>query len=390
MKVFKILIPTNTLRKSNTNKKIPCFEDSKNDQTLLIEIDSKVDLSLSSIQQSQHEVKNDIKMLDRTDIKIGKLLGTGSFSNVHEVTLIKRNKEFTKQSKNRCHIIDDSKNQSERYVIKCLRKKLFKSMRYSIKDFEGEGRFLALLDHKNIVKLYGLPLHRHTRTMHFGAVRRCNHFIVMERLQETLGERIRAWKLPKNKDLGDSNVIYEAKIMTIKCSIAIQIARAILYIHREGIIYRDLKPSNIGFKEGNQVRLFDFGLARQLPLHEESQDGCYRMSIAGSRRYMAPEIFNTGRYNTNADVYSWSMVFYQMIVLKKPFDKFDDGLYQEFVVQIGERPDIAHLQLPHGIEKLLENCWSHDLSRRLSSIDLCDKLEMVVKCCKETEDALNK
>lgn len=56
------------------------------------------------------------------------------------------------------------------------------------------------------------------------------------------------------------------------------------------IIYRDLKPDNIGFDVRGDVKIFDFGLAKELPTSEKLADGTYNLTAdTGSMRYMAPE-----------------------------------------------------------------------------------------------------
>jgi serine/threonine protein kinase len=55
------------------------------------------------------------------------------------------------------------------------------------------------------------------------------------------------------------------------------------------VVYRDLKPDNVGFDVRGDVKIFDFGLSRQLP-SEKLKDGTYNMTgDTGSPRYMAPE-----------------------------------------------------------------------------------------------------
>jgi serine/threonine protein kinase len=62
-----------------------------------------------------------------------------------------------------------------------------------------------------------------------------------------------------------------------------------VYFTNCSIVYRDLKPDNVGFDVRGDVKIFDFGLSRQLP-SEKLKDGTYNMTgDTGSPRYMAPE-----------------------------------------------------------------------------------------------------
>ena len=61
--------------------------------------------------------------------------------------------------------------------------------------------------------------------------------------------------------------------------IAIPIAEAMKYLHSKNVIYRDLKPSNVGFDQNGTIKLFDFGLAREITDPGKCMTGC-----TGSRR----------------------------------------------------------------------------------------------------------
>jgi serine/threonine protein kinase len=80
-------------------------------------------------------------------------------------------------------------------------------------------------------------------------------------------------------------------------SCALGIACGMEYLHQNEIILRHLKPENIGFDALENVKLFDFGMARHL--QDISEQG-----IAGSLRYMAPETVLAIGSNTKSDVYS--------------------------------------------------------------------------------------
>lgn len=77
------------------------------------------------------------------------------------------------------------------------------------------------------------------------------------------------------------------KIERMEC--ALQLAQAMQYLHQHMIVYRDLKPDNIGFDKENNLKLFDFGLAKELKPYKRHEDGTYHLTAnTGSRRYMAP------------------------------------------------------------------------------------------------------
>jgi serine/threonine protein kinase len=72
-----------------------------------------------------------------------------------------------------------------------------------------------------------------------------------------------------------------------RIKIAMQIADAMHYLHSMGIVFRDLKPDNMGFDENGVLKLFDFGLAKELKSNMKHDDGKY--DLTG----------NTGRYALN-------------------------------------------------------------------------------------------
>jgi serine/threonine protein kinase len=176
------------------------------------------------------------------------------------------------------------------------------------------------------------------------------------------------------------------------------IASALQYLHEDcNIVYRDIKPGNIGFyrrydncgcqcghcgahsnfeedEDGGGVsrsdgtssgstlphctcnhtdipKLFDFGLAKELkskyrkchPNHNNDIDPpTYKLtSASGSRRYMSPEVALREPYNHKADVYSFGVVLYQIAALVVPFDGLEMQSHERDVMRGGIRPDLS-------------------------------------------------
>jgi serine/threonine protein kinase len=150
-----------------------------------------------------------------------------------------------------------------------------------------EPRLLAALSHPNIVTV--LTAEKHARVF----------FIVMEFVA---GETLEAIIAREGAlDLGQA--------LDYTC----QICNAVEHAHRQGVLHRDLRPSNVLVAERGLVKVADFGTSRFLEI------AAHGTTVIGSPPYMAPEQFH-GQAVFASDVYSLGITMYQMLTGGLPYD----------------------------------------------------------------------
>ena len=316
---------------------------------------------------------NGIALFHRKEIQVGKLLGKGGFSFVYEITgfCLDARITFTLSQEERnlreyyAESVIDERNGEYRYCIKHLQDRLVqnpKDFQCAASDLAVEAAFLQAVDHPHILKIRALPangLSAWDDGKHDG------YFIVTDRLDTTLDKLIPEWKEQGSAEVASMDERYKY---------ALELADALKYLHGNRIAFRDLKPHNIGFDMAGRIKLFDFGLCRELPSADESMDGLYLMSGVGTRRYMACEIINTGRYNLKADVYSWSMILWEMLSQQKPYAPYSTDDHRREVCKGGERPPLDS-RWPIWIQCLLKMTWDENVQYRFTMKDAYDGLK---------------
>lgn len=157
-----------------------------------------------------------------------------------------------------------------------------------------------------------------------------------------------------------------------------------MYVHSHlslilSILYRDLKTDNIGFDVRGDVKIFDFGLAKELSAKKANHNGTYNLTAqTGSIRYMAPEVMLGKPYNEGADVYSLSVLIWELLSLQTPYSYYmKRSVFVERIAHMGRRPKIDP-EWPRDIRELLTCGWSNHVSRRprMAHMSLALKYEL--------------
>jgi len=127
-------------------------------------------------------------------------------------------------------------------------------------------------------------------------------------------------------------------------------------LHRRGIMHRDLKSANVLIDRGGAIKITDFGVSIRVPDKSIETGGCELTAETGTLRWMAPEVARHERYQKSADVYSFSMLLFELLTHQAPFS---DRLPLQAVVATalqGLRPPTPE-GTPDTITGLMKRCW---------------------------------
>ena len=151
--------------------------------------------------------------------------------------------------------------------------------------------------------------------------------------------------------------------------IAIQITKALEYLHQNQIIHKDIKPSNIIIKsQTKQVKLTDFGIATKL--NKENPQFNNPNSVEGTLAYMSPE--QTGRMNRTldyrTDFYSLGITLYEMLTNRLPFQSSDplEIVYSHIALQ-AIAPHQINSDIPPAISEIVIKLMAKNAENRYQS-----------------------
>lgn len=139
-----------------------------------------------------------------------------------------------------------------------------------------------------------------------------------------------------------------------------QVALALAYAHRQGVLHRDIKPANILLDRHGNAWVTDFGLAKT----EDHVDLTRTGDALGTLRYMAPEVFE-GQAGARSEVYALGLTLYEMLALRPAFSETDPHrLVRRICHESPPRLKSCGLHLPRDLVTIVEKAIDRDPAGR--------------------------
>eukprot|EP00898_Chlorokybus_atmophyticus_P003388 jgi/Chlat1/404/Chrsp10S01509 len=159
------------------------------------------------------------------------------------------------------------------------------------------------------------------------------------------------------------------------------VARALRYLHAATpmVIHRDLKPDNILLSSDGTGKLCDFGYCKLKDNRLSEGPTVYHMTgEAGSYRYMAPEVFLHQQYDERVDIFSWAIVFYELLMYRKAHEDvlMVPEQLAEDTARKGLRPALPK-QWPQSVKDVLATAWDANPKNRPTAAELLAKLKAI-------------
>ena len=149
-------------------------------------------------------------------------------------------------------------------------------------------------------------------------------------------------------------------------AIAMDVCRALVVVHRRGIVHRDIKPANIWLTEDGSAKLGDFGVALAADRSRLTMAG----TVTGTAAYMAPEQALGAEVDARSDLYSLGCVLYEMACGRPPFAGDDPLAVISQHVNVAPSPPSQHNEdVPQELEGLILKLLAKAKEERPSSAE---------------------
>jgi len=146
--------------------------------------------------------------------------------------------------------------------------------------------------------------------------------------------------------------------------IMLQVGRALEAAHAEGVIHRDLKPQNIMLGKSGRACVMDFGIARSTLGASMTETG----AVIGTPDYMSPEQAKGLRVDARSDIFSFGVIFYELLSGENPFDADTTmGKLWKRTNESPRPPSELDNAIPQPLSDIVRRCLEIDPQRRFAS-----------------------
>jgi predicted Ser/Thr protein kinase/tetratricopeptide (TPR) repeat protein len=160
-----------------------------------------------------------------------------------------------------------------------------------------------------------------------------------------------------------------------KLDYAIQICRGLSYSHANQIVHRDIKPQNIRIVGNGKVKIMDFGIARSLTSTLTTTG-----AVIGTPFYMSPEQIQGRHVDKRSDIFSFGVLFYELLTGKKPFTgDAPTAVMFKIVYDEPERIDDSQIDHRSGLRDVVMKVLAKDPDNRYQDLaEVADAIENIV------------
>lgn len=267
------------------------------------------------LAQSQGAAKPEWRAIERSEVKMGRRIGSGGFGAVFQARW-----NGTVVAVKAMHAAEMDQAGKEVFL--------------------NEARIMAKIRHPNVVSLYGV----------IDDDEGCA--LVMEYVD---GGSL--YDLLHNKCI---DVPHDASLL-----LGLELAKALECVHSEGVVHRDVKSANVLVTRQWQIKMCDFGLSKV-----KNTEALLRSRV-GTDAWMAPEVHAEFGHGPTADVYSWAMVMTELFNGVKPYDGVSD--IKTAIAALNTRPPLPD-DLPASVKELMQSSWTRSPADRPSMADVRSRL----------------